>query len=123
MTTIPTQAGTHALTAAALDLAAARAAVDRALRPLASPSRSELERLERELRGHAEALLPVADVVVGRLWPDSFQGEVRRGELARIRAGLGPGCGDGMTALAVHVRVRQLARDCRVLVAYVESGQ
>lgn len=54
-------------TSAPIDVPAIRSTVDRALRPLAAPTRAEMVELERRLRAYVEQLLPSAEAAVDGL--------------------------------------------------------
>lgn len=107
----------HQAAGAPLNVPAIRATVDRALRPLARPTRPEMVELEQLLREHIGLLLLPAETAVDGLWRGSVDWWSRRDQLDRIRRTVGQGLGD--SPLSAHVQVRHLAHDCSALLNYL----
>lgn len=101
------------------ELTRIRATIDRTLRPLALPERSEMAELHARLRAHIEQLLPFAEAAVDKLGRGSMDWYERRDRLDRVRRHSEQGLGD--TALSAHVQLRHLARDCAALLDWLET--
>lgn len=95
------------------------AAVVRALASLTAPAGPELAALEREMRGHAEALLPAAEAAVDALPHTSPAWWEHRTRLDVIRRQLQQSPPEG--PLPANVRVQLLARDCTWLLTHQEG--
>ncbi|MCT2593633.1 DUF6415 family natural product biosynthesis protein [Streptomyces sp. N2-109] len=90
-----------------------RAAIARAQEILALPGRPDLAPIEAELRGYAEALLPVAEAGTAKLWRGSLKWWQRRSRLDIVHRTLAqPPPTD---PLAAHAHLFHLTADCRVL--------
>jgi hypothetical protein len=97
-----------------LDVVTVDATISRALRVNAGRlDLVQLGELEEDLRGHICLLLPEAREAAGHLWRGSTEWHRRIVRLDGIERQVTQGAGDA--PLAAHIRVQQLARDCRWL--------
>ncbi|WFB08338.1 DUF6415 family natural product biosynthesis protein [Streptomyces sp. LX-29] len=97
-----------------IDVDAIKATIARAVvKRSALPPYEELRELHAELRGHIEALLPLAEKQVGELWRGSVEWYQKRSKLDTIPHLVGQGLGPGLRSASDHVR--HLGRTCQFL--------
>ncbi|MFH8569577.1 DUF6415 family natural product biosynthesis protein [Streptomyces sp. NPDC017993] len=86
---------------------------------LGRPELSEMTELEEELHGHIALLLAEARKPDRMQWQGSVEAPSLTGRLDCIERQARQGLGRG--ALAAHVQVHQLARDCQWLLAWLTA--